>query len=151
MYDFEKMDKRYVIFGDIFMLANRLQTVMDKSNNDLTAKQWFVMVMLGMFEEPPTLKELAGQCGYSHQNTKQLVLKLEEKGFVVIKKDRYDMRAMRIITTERIRQWDEENKQFETQFVGAMFRGITNDEIKTMVSVQRKLYGNLGIMEGNQT
>ena len=38
MYDFEKMDKRYLIFGNIFLLANRLQTVMDNAKKDLTAK-----------------------------------------------------------------------------------------------------------------
>ena len=41
MFDPDKMDARYVLFGRTFLLSNRLQTFMDKSTQDLTAKQWF--------------------------------------------------------------------------------------------------------------
>ncbi len=59
MYDFEKMDKRLIIFANVFLLSNRLQTILDREMGEVTSKQWLVLVMLGMFDEPPTLKELA--------------------------------------------------------------------------------------------
>lgn len=143
MYDFERMDKRLIIFGNIFMLSNRLQTVMDQANNELTAKQWFVMAMLNMFENAPTLKQLATVCDYSHQNTKQLVLKLEEKGFVSIEKDENDLRAMRIVTTDKIKEWDQENEAFSNDFVDKMFEVLSEEEIKMMLEIQTKLYDRL--------
>ncbi|MEG0853943.1 MAG: MarR family transcriptional regulator [Angelakisella sp.] len=147
MYDFETMDKRYIIFGNIFLLANRLQTVMDQTAQVITAKQWFVIMMLGMFESPPTLKQLAAICDSSHQNIKQLVLKLEAKGFVRIEQDPDDRRAMRIITTEACKLWGEENEEFSAGFIQRMFSSLSAEEISTMNTAQQKIYEALGQMK----
>ncbi|MEG0942191.1 MAG: MarR family transcriptional regulator [Angelakisella sp.] len=147
MYDFETMDKRYIIFGNIFLLANRLQTVMDQTTQVITAKQWFVIMMLGMFESPPTLKQLAAICDSSHQNIKQLVLKLEAKGFVRIEQDPDDRRAMRIITTEACKLWGEENEEFSAGFIQRMFSSLSAEEISTMNTAQQKIYEALGQMK----
>lgn len=147
MYDFETMDKRYIIFGNIFLLANRLQTVMDQTAQVITAKQWFVIMMLGMFERPPTLKQLAAICDSSHQNIKQLVLKLEAKGFVRIEQDPDDRRAMRIITTEACKLWGEENEEFSAGFIERMFSSLSAEEISTMNTAQQKIYEALGQMK----
>lgn len=148
MYDFEKMDKRYIIFGNIFLLANRLQNVMDQTANELTSRQWFVIAMLGMFDYPPTLKELAAVCDSSHQNTKQIVLKLEAKGFVKIETDPKDRRAIRIMATEECRRWNEENDEFSQKFIERMFKGLSKEEIEAMNSVQQKIYDTLAEMKG---
>ncbi len=147
MYDFEKMDKRQLIFGNIFLLANRLQTVMDQRITGITSKQWFVMIMLGMFDEPPTLKQLASVCDSSHQNTKQLIMKLEAKGFVRIETAPTDRRAMQIIATERWSQWEKENSQIASQFLNQMFGGLTAEEIKAMSAAQLNIYDALGQMK----
>lgn len=147
MYNLEEMDPRYVVFGSVFLLANRLQTVMDSKTEGLTAKQWFVIMMLGMFDNPPTLKELARKCDTSHQNTKQIVLKLEIKGFVRIEKDEIDGRAMRIVATDKCKEWDEENKEYTTSFIETMFKQLTKDQIATTCSSLIKLYDSLGEMQ----
>lgn len=150
MYDFENMDPRYIIFGNLFLVANRLQTVMDNEAKDLTAKQWFLILMLGMFDNPPTLKELAKMCDTSHQNTKQIVLKLEAKGFVRIEKDEKDGRAMRIIATEKCKEWDEANREFSTTFINTMFDHLTKEEIAITCSSLFKLYDSLGEMQNER-
>ncbi len=147
MIDLEKMDKRQLIFGNIFLLANRLQTVMDQHVIELTAKQWFVMIMLGMFDEPPTLKQLSSICDSSHQNTKQIVLKLEKKGFLRIEQVPSDRRAMRIIVTAKWDQWNEENNEFASRFLNRMFRDLTTQEIAVMSSAQLSIYDTLGQMK----
>lgn len=147
MYDFETMDKRKIVFGNIFLLANRLQTVMDQTANELTAKQWFVITMLGMFEESPTLKQLAAICDSSHQNTKQIVLKLEAKGFVKVEQDSKDRRALRIVTTDLCKRWDDENKEFAVKFIDQMFRNLNDEEVSSLNSAQQKLYETLGTMK----
>ena len=77
MYDFENMDKRLIAYVNIFVLANRLQAIMDKGLEEITAKQWLALTMIDAFEEAPTLKEMANLAGVTHQNMKQIVNKLE--------------------------------------------------------------------------
>lgn len=149
MYDFEKMNKRYIIFANIFLLSNRLQTVMDSNIEELTAKQWLTAMMIGMFDEPPTLKQLAKICDSSHQNTKQLILKLESKGFIRIESDSRDLRAMRILTTDKWVKWNQDNNQNSMRFIAKMFDNLTDDEIAVMNKVQQKIYKNLENMEEN--
>ena len=148
MYDFEKMDKRYLIFGNIFLLANRLQTVMDNAKKDLTAKQWMVLTMLGSFEEPPTLKQLAAMCETSHQNTKEIVNKLEAKGFVNILKDEADKRAMRILRTSKCEQWSKDNEEYGMNFISEMYHGLSEEEIRIMSEAQIKIFNNLKKLGG---
>ncbi len=147
MYDFETMDKRQLIFGHIFLLSNRLQTVMDQSVQELTAKQWFVMTALGMFDEPPTLKQLSSMCDSSHQNIKQLVLKLEAKGFVSIEKGRDDKRSLRIAATPKWEVWNRENETFAEHFLDHMFGSLNQQEIEGMNATMQKIYQSLGTMK----
>lgn len=151
MYNLDSMDKRLVIFGYMFRVANRLQSKMDTQMKDMTAKQWFVILALGLFDQPPTLKQLAITCDTSHQNTKQLVMKLEKKGFVSISNDDKDGRAMRITVTEQFRQWDKENEQNATLFINQMFSGIDHDEVKNLCSSIIKIFENLDNIEGENT
>jgi len=147
MYDLENMDPRYLVFGSIFMLSNRLQNVMDQNATDLTAKQWFVLMMLGMFDAPPTLKQLATMCDSSHQNIKQLVIKLEKKGFVRIENDLTDRRSIRIAATSKCQEWEDENRAFTENFVDTMFSTLTKDEIVTLNLAQQKIYDTLATMK----
>lgn len=143
MYDFETMDKRLIIFGNLFLLANRLQTVMDSQMQELTAKQWLVITMLGMFDEPLSLKQLAKVCDSSHQNTKQIVLKLEAKGFLKIEKDLKDARAMRILTTPKCQEWGLANAEHSAKFIDAMFATLTQEEIQLTSASLIKIYAAL--------
>ncbi len=148
MYDFEHMDKRLLVFGYLFRVANRLQSKMDSQMQDLTAKQWFVLLALGLFEEPPTLNQLASACDTSHQNTKQLVMKLEQKGFVAVHHDEKDGRAMRIVTRDKCEQWDKNNEQIATHFVERMFSGMDIDETAGLSLSLIKIFENLDQING---
>jgi DNA-binding MarR family transcriptional regulator len=148
MYDFDKMNKRLIVFGYLFRVANRLQSKMDSQMKDLTAKQWFVILVLGLFEQPPTLKQLAAACDTSHQNTKQIVMKLADKGFVTVLNDEKDGRAMRIKASEQCEQWDKDNEQVATQFVDRMFSGMSMDEVTDLSSSLIKIFNNLDNING---
>jgi len=148
MYDFDTMDKRLIVFGYLFRIANRLQSKMDSQMKELTAKQWFVILVLGLFDQPPTLKQLAAACDTSHQNTKQLVMKLAEKGFVTIYNDEMDGRAMRIAATDRCQQWDKDNEMIATKFMALMYSGMSTDEITGLSSSLITIFENLGNING---
>lgn len=150
MYDFENMDKRLIVFGYLFRIANRLQSKMDSQMKDLTAKQWFVILVLGLFDQPPTLKQLAAACDTSHQNTKQLVMKLADKGFVTIYNDEMDGRAMRIAATDQCQQWDKDNEMIATKFMAGMFSGMSTEEITGLSGSLITIFENLGNINGGE-
>ena len=77
----------YVLFGALLAMGNRLQAAGDRFYDEITTKQWFVLAVLETFSAPPTLGELARGVGSSHQNVKQLVLKLQQKGYVALAQD----------------------------------------------------------------
>ena len=141
-------DKRLIVFGYLFRVANRLQIKMDSLLTDLTAKQWFVLLSLGLFDSPPTLKQLAAMCDSSHQNIKQIVTKLSEKGFVTVTSDGKDGRAMRIAATEKIDMWDKEYEEEASKFVDEMFAGLSSFDISVLCTSILKVFENLDNMKG---
>ena len=83
----------------------------------LTAKQWLVLTMLGMFNEPPTLKQLAKMYSTYQQNT----LKLEPKAFLKITKAPEDAYTLHISTTDKCIEWELSNYQNHSSFVNQIF------------------------------
>ena len=143
MRDLSGMDRRYLIFAHIFLLSNRLQTDLDGELEEVTAKQWFVMIAQGAFEEPPTLGELARICGSSHQNTKQLVKKLAEKGYLRVEPDGRDGRAVRIARTAQGEALAAPYRERGAAYLQRLFEGLTEEELETFYRVQEVLCGRL--------
>lgn len=143
MYDFEHMDKRLIVYANTFLVANRLQAVMDVELEEITSKQWLAIIMLGAFEEPPTLKQMAQMCSVSHQNTKQIMLKLHQKGYVDIVKDEKDGRAMRIMPLPKIQELNVKYDERSKRFIEEMFSDLTEEEITVMCRAQFKIYDRL--------
>ena len=82
MYDFESMDPRFIAYVNMFICANRLQTIMDSGLEDITAKQWLALMMIDAFPEPPTLKQMSEISGVTHQSMRQIVDRLVDKGIL---------------------------------------------------------------------
>lgn len=143
MIDREKLDKRLISYVEVFLIANKLETVVNKGMHEITAKQWLPLIMLGTLKEAPTLKELSLMCGISHQSTKQLVKKLEEKGYVHIEEDKKDKRAMRISVTSKFDEWVKKYSKRNYNFVYEVFSCLSDEEIDTMFTAQRKLLSKL--------
>ncbi|MDR1795606.1 MAG: MarR family transcriptional regulator [Erysipelotrichaceae bacterium] len=143
------MDQLYLrSFMNIFLLANRLQSLMDKELTDITVKQWVALIMLGTFEKPPLLSQLADKCGITHQSMMSLVKRLAEKGYAVIEKDASDRRALRIRPTVKREQWALQYAKQNQENILGMFADFTEEEFKEFVKAQDKLYYRLGEMGG---
>lgn len=78
------IDSEYAIYGMLFSLTNRIQTIGDKEFGDITLKQHFVLVGLSMFEEAPTLKSMGELIGCSYQNVKRMASQLEKKVILIL-------------------------------------------------------------------
>lgn len=143
MYDFESMDKRLIIYVNNFLVSNSQQTAMDKYLGEITTKQWLTMIMLGSFDEPPTVSMLSALCSTSHQNTKQIVLKLESKGYLKILQDPKDARIKRIAATPKWAELSMKHAGDYMEAVEQIYAGLSDEEIRQYCETQLKIYNNL--------
>ena len=95
--------------------------------------------------EAPTLKELSDILGSSHQNVKQILLKLEKKNFIWFQADETDKRKQRIMLTDYCREFCEKNDEMSKSIMEKMFDGITEEDIaatiKTIIRIEKNLRG----------
>ena len=145
-------DKQF-IFGMILVVANRLDTLLERELNPygMTSKQWFLSIITGsLFEKPPTIKEVAAVMGTSHQNVKQIALKLEQKGHMKLIKDARDARVTRLVLTEQSKAfWEKLNKKGE-EFMSEVFENLSNKELKAARTAIQKIWQNTVKLEAGR-
>lgn len=154
-YD-EEMNIEKVTFGDMplqpFLLGllsafdNRYQAAADAYFKEITWKQFFAIICINLCKEPPTLNELSDVMGSSHQNVKQILLKLEKKGFVSVIPDDKDKRKQRIFVTDKCRTFLEQNDnngQQSRYVIGRIFNGIDEKSLQTTIQTIMKMERNL--------
>ena len=115
----------------------------DNSMKEISWKQFFAVICIGMCKEKPTLKELAEIMGSSHQNVKQILIKLEKKGFVRIVADEKDKRKQRIELTEYCENFCNKNDEASISIMNKMFEGISREQIQTTIATIIQIEGNL--------
>ena len=150
MIDYDSMDDRMVIFGSIFTVSNRLQLVMDQQMPELSAKQWFVLTMLSFFDSAPSLIRLATACDSTYQNIKQIVIKLEAKGFVRLEDDAGDKRAKCVVMTSKFSEWSAKSNEQATRFVDTLFEPLSTEQIRDMKNLLLTLHKKLGDMQSEE-
>ncbi|MDR0783815.1 MAG: MarR family transcriptional regulator [Propionibacteriaceae bacterium] len=138
-----RLDSEQIIFGSIFGLANRLQRILDAVLPELTAKQWWLLTALAGFDEPPTLTALAEASDTSHQNVRQLLNKLEAKGFVSLVTDPKDARACRIQVTAKADQWRGETAEAH-QLLQIIASQLSPPELETLGINLAQIHSALG-------
>lgn len=133
---YKEADDKYVVFAMIFMLSNQLQTIGDSFFKEVSTKQWFVLLVLNVMNGyTPTLNELSDEVGSSRQNVKQLVLKLEQKGYVELIKDEEDARRLRIRPTSKCEDLNKAYQDRNDIFMNQLFDGFKKDELSITKNV----------------
>jgi len=143
MVDFSEVPPSYYLLGLISAFENRFQAMADKMIKEISWKQFFAIICINMCKEPPTLKELSDVLGSSHQNVKQILLKLEKKNFIEFQSDEADKRKQRIVLTEQCREFCEKNDEMSTAIMGKMFNSISEQDILTAIQTIIKMEKNL--------
>ena len=92
--DFSEIPPDYYLLGLLSAFENRFQAMADNLMKEISWKQFFAVICINLCKEPPTLKELSEVLGSSHQNVKQILLKLEKKGFITFRPDESDKRKI---------------------------------------------------------
>ncbi|MGL5616433.1 MAG: MarR family winged helix-turn-helix transcriptional regulator [Sarcina sp.] len=141
----EELELKANIFGSFFLIANKLQIIGDSFLGELTTKQWFTIAVISKFfvDYKPTLSEVASFTGTSRQNTKQIALKLYEKGFLNIEKDEKDSRALRLSLTEKVYEYSEKRGNKDTDFINSVFYDFSEEELKSMFIGLNKFINNI--------
>lgn len=135
---------RYSLFGLLFAFGNRLQTTGDTFYEEITCKQFFFLICLKLFRrEPPTINDLSEVMGCSHQNVKQIALKLEKKGLIRLEVDESDKRKLRVISEPLLRELADKYLDKEKAFMLHLFEGIEDRDISTTYQVMLRMEKNL--------
>lgn len=136
------MEDHKYLFGAILVVANRMDTLLEREFNqfNITTKQWFLSIVIdNLFDTPPTIKEVAKEMGSSHQNVKQVALKLEKKGLLILEKDKRDSRATILRLTENSYNFWQNIRDEGTAFTKSLFKNIDKDDLV----IARKVIKNM--------
>ena len=141
--DFSGVELSYFLLGLISAFENRFQAVADSTMKEISWKQFFAIICIDMCKSSPTVKELAEIMGSSHQNVKQILLKLEKKGFVTITVDEKDRRKQRIELTEYCREFCARNEETSAIIIKKMFEGISEHQLQETIQTIIQIEDNL--------
>lgn len=145
---FDVTNEYFQFIGQIQHLDNLIQQMGDAFYEEISAKQWYVLCHIASFgEEAPTLNQLSEGMRCSHQNIKQMALKLERKGYVSINTDPHDRRKRRVALTEHYTELWKKYAQRQEQFLRTVFAQISPEELEVAQRTLEQLEANFRAAE----
>lgn len=144
----QDLEEKAHVFGGVFILANRLQVLGDKFDENLTVKQWMLLVCILKAEGGvPTISEVANFTGNSRQNVKKMAIILEKKGLLVLKKDSNDARILRMSVTSKCKEHLKQREARELEFLEKLYEDFDTNQIRSLNNGITKLCENISRME----
>ena len=141
--DFAGMGRSFFVIGLMNRFNNQFQALADATFEELSWKQVFFLNCVTLFGEPPSIKDVADLVGCSHQNAKQILLKLEKSGFVIMEQDENDRRRQRIKMTHKAEAFRKEFDEPSRCVMERIFAGVGAEELETTIRVITQLDNNL--------
>lgn len=141
--DFAGMGRSFFMIGLMNRFNNQFQALADATFEELSWKQVFFLNCVTLFGEPPSIKDVADVVGCSHQNAKQILLKLEKSGFVTMEQDEADRRRQRIRVTRKAEVFQREFDEPSRNVMERIFVGVGAEELETTIRVITHLDDNL--------
>lgn len=143
---FQDVNAPMYLLGLLSAFENQYQSKADKYFQEITGttwKQFLCLVSIQLFDQPPTLGDLAGVVKTSHQNVKQLLVKLEGRGYVTLVTDPEDRRKQRVELTQKCQTSLQAHDQEGRDMVARLFQGIDPDHILTTIKTISAMERNL--------
>jgi DNA-binding MarR family transcriptional regulator len=129
----DTLHKMAMIFGHIFSLSNKLQTLGDRVDDYMSMKQWMLVAAITKSgKDSLSMGELAEIIGTSYQNIKKMALILEKQGFLTLQKSPLVSRVVLISITEQCKTYFAERTDIEEQFLLSLFDGIDKKTIQNL-------------------
>lgn len=128
------------IFASLFILQNRLQTVFDREDPELTLKQFLLLILVRQAPRPQTLTQLGALLGCSRQNVKKLARALEQKGFAALRPCPADPRACTVTPLPGMEAYFARAAQAHETALATLFSGYSDEELAQLFRLLSKLY-----------
>jgi DNA-binding MarR family transcriptional regulator len=136
----DRIERSEYFFGNVLLLANKLQIWGDTLVEDVTFKQLFLLLLISKMEtKEPTVTELANFAGTSRQNVKKMLESLKSKGYVYLDRSESDTRALNIRLTDKALDYFLANTEKAANAVAELFSDVSEEELSAAVIVADKL------------
>lgn len=136
------------IFSTLFIATNRLQTLFDSHIPELSLKQFMLLSIVRQAAEPLTFTRSGDLLGCSRQNIKKLADVLVKKGFVTIRPNPLDTRAMCLCATQKAEDYFQRKFAPFQKELRYLFEEYTARETETLFILLSKLYTGIDALEG---
>ncbi|MDO5521669.1 MAG: winged helix DNA-binding protein [bacterium] len=137
--DVHGMEKSFYLIGLLNEFVNRFQSVGDRFFSDISWKQGFLLACIQLFNIPPTLGELSEAMGCSHQNVKQMLLKLQKMGYVKLLTDEEDKRKQRVHLTDKAKKFSDKNDQPSKAYMAELFQAVQKEQLEVTIKTMMQL------------
>ena len=135
---------REYLFGSIFLLANRLQTLGDGYLEEVTLKQWLLLIMIHVMEkEQPSVTEVADFMGSTRQNVRKMLEVLEGKGFVELRANPLDRRTLSVALTVKAEQFFARFQAKGDAFLDRLVEEIPPEDLAATRRTVEALFENM--------
>ena len=139
---------RAEVFGRVFVLAQHLtrRTNAELEPLGLTTSQWLLLAVISHHPgEAPTLSEAAATYGTSRQNVKQVARQLVDRGYLELRTDPADARAIRLHATAKgAESFDSPAaRQHEQRLFATIFEGLDASDVAALGQLLGRWLGNL--------
>lgn len=132
------------IFGNIFILANKLQTAGDDVCDEITVKQWFLLLLISKMEKKdPSITDIAEFTSNTRQNVKKMIDILAARQFVTVQKQEKDRRNLRVTLTAKTFDFFARFEPLGNAFLDQIFQGIPTENLSIARETLEKLDQNL--------
>lgn len=135
-----EMEQYTLVF--LFLIQQRWSYYINKklAEDKITTKQWLMMIIIeNAFNHDPSMQEVADALSITHQNVKQLAVRLEARGFLKIERDPNNRRILRLKTTDESREYWEKRAPEDLKSIARIFEGLDDKEMKSLFESMVKL------------
>lgn len=131
-----------IIFYSLFLITNNIQTSFDKLHDDISLKQFMLLILVEVLEGG-SFTDFSKILGSSRQNVKNLALQLEKSGFVSIKENPDDKRAVVIEETKKSKEHFNNMDALYTSKMREIFKGLSDEEVEELCNFTFKILKEL--------
>ncbi len=138
----ETMTKIAESFGQFFLLSRRFEYITDSilKKDGLTTKQWLTLAVISrVFDEMPSISQVAELLSTSHQNIKQIAHQLEKRGFLEMARDENDKRRWLLRVTQKNQEFWDSREQDHAKAVLSLFAPLSDREVRQFHRILVKL------------
>ena len=135
---------REYLFGSIFLLSNKVQSLGDGYLEEITLKQGLLLIMIHVMDkEQPSVTEVADVMGSTRQNVRKMLDVLEGKGFVALSANPLDRRTLSVALTPKTEQLFVRFQAKGDAFLERLFDGVPPEDLNVTRRTVEALFENM--------